>query len=113
MLRLGSLADLENKSVPVPVSRKAFLQSEDFIKLHAACVEDEKGGFFKYSDCLEKPLADAPLFSKFSEWLLALKKVYEGDFADLVYGDLPPMAEIERTIGLLKGSFNKAGAVDT
>ncbi|QQG35168.1 MAG: nucleotidyl transferase AbiEii/AbiGii toxin family protein [Micavibrio aeruginosavorus] len=83
-------------------AHKAFIQSEDFKTLCAACIEDEKQGFFKYAECLEKPLADAPLFSKFSEWAPAIQKIYEGDFADLVYGDLPLMAEIEQAIAFIK-----------
>ena len=42
---------------------KAFVQSDEFMPLCAICIADEKAGFFEYSDCFEKPLADAPLFS--------------------------------------------------
>lgn len=77
---------------------RAFIKSSDFATLCAACIEDERKGFFKYSDCLEKPLKDAPVFSKFSEWSPALQRVYGGDFADLVYGEIPTIEDIEEAL---------------
>ena len=71
-----------------------FLGADDFKVLCDRCIEDEKAGFFGYSDCLEKPLAEAPLFSDFGEWRSSLEVTYKGLFADLVYGELPSMDEV-------------------
>lgn len=73
---------------------ESFLGSDDFKVLCDSCITDENAGFFGYSDCLEKPLADAPLFSDFDEWRPSLETTYKGVFSDLVYGELPSMDEI-------------------
>ncbi|MDQ7049083.1 MAG: nucleotidyl transferase AbiEii/AbiGii toxin family protein [Enterobacterales bacterium] len=79
-----------------------FVTSDNFNSLCNICIEDEKVGFFAYSDCFDKPLNDAPLFSKFKEWRPSLKATYVGLFADLVYGDLPKMDEIEEALSFIK-----------
>ena len=81
---------------------KAFVQSEEFVPLCEVCIDDEKVGFFGYSDCFEKPLADAPLFSDFEEWRPALEATYRGVFSDLVFGEMPDMEEIVQVLGFLK-----------
>ena len=79
-----------------------FCRSEEFSTLCQQCIEDEKAGFFKYSECLEKPLSEAPLFSEFENWRPSLESTYNGAFSELVYGELPDMDEITRTLSLLK-----------
>jgi len=73
---------------------RSFVQSDEFKPLCDLCVEDEKAGFFEHSDCFEKPLFEAPLFSDFESWRTSLDATYKGTFSDLVYGDLPDMDEI-------------------
>lgn len=82
-----------------------FVASEEFKSLCDLCIEDEKAGFFAYSDCFEKPLIDAPLFSQFKDWRLSLNATYTGTFSDLVYGDLPTMDEIEEVFDFIKGNL--------
>lgn len=77
---------------------RAFVQSDEFMPLCAICIADEKTGFFEHSDCFEKPLADAPLFSDFEKWRSALEATYRGIFADLVFGEMPDMDEIVRAL---------------
>jgi len=79
-----------------------FVTSENFKLLYDICIKDEKAGFFAHSDCLEKPLADAPLFSEFEDWRISINATYTGIFADLVYGDLPTMDEIVSTLSFIK-----------
>lgn len=79
-----------------------FCRTEKFSALCQQCIEDEKAGFFKYSECLENPLSEAPLFSKFESWRPFLEPTYKGNFSELVYGELPEMDEITRTLKLLK-----------
>jgi predicted nucleotidyltransferase component of viral defense system len=81
---------------------RAFVRSDEFATLYAACIEDERKGFFGYSDCLEKPLGDAPLFQKFTEWIPSLKTTYNGEFAGMVYGELPSMDGIEESIDFVR-----------
>ena len=75
---------------------------KNFRHYASSCIEDEKAGFFKYSECLEKPLSEAPLFSEFENWRPSLEPTYNGTFSELVYGELPDMDEITRTLNLLK-----------
>ena len=79
-----------------------FVTSDDFKSLCNICIGDEKAGFFAYSDCFDKPLIDAPLFSKFKDWRPSLNAIYTGIFADLVYGDLPTVDEIEEALYFIK-----------
>lgn len=81
---------------------KNFIQSEEFMPLCEICIQDERAGFFKYSDCFEKPLKSAPLFSEFKTWRPSVEITYNGLFADLVYGDRPTMDEIAQAINLLR-----------
>ncbi len=78
-----------------------FVQGGEFESLCNQCIEDEKSGFFENSNCLEKPLFDAPLFSDFAEWRTTLGATYRGTFSDLVYGDLPDMEEVVSTLQFL------------
>jgi len=79
-----------------------FVMSKDFKSLCELCIEDEKAGFFIQSDCFEKPLVDAPLFSQFKDWRSSLNATYTSVFSDLVYGDLPTMDEIEEALDFIK-----------
>lgn len=78
-----------------------YVQGEEFESLCTACIEDEKSGFFGNSDCLEKPLADAPIFSDFADWRTTLDATYKGTFSNLVYGELPDMEEVVSTLHFL------------
>ncbi len=84
-----------------------FCRSEEFSTLCQQCIEDERVGFFKYSECLEKPLSDAPLFSEFESWSESLESTYKGPFSRLVYGEFPELDEIDSTLNLLKDCLNK------
>ena len=80
---------------------KNFVQSQEFVTLCKSCIDDEKLGMFDNSDYLERPLVDAPLFTKFSNWQTSLEKTYEGVFADLVFGEKPEMDEIAVALSFL------------
>ena len=80
---------------------QTFIGTDEFKALCDACIADEKAGFFEYSDCLEKPLADAPLFSQFENWRTSLEATYNGVFSDLVYGELPTLDEMSIALGSL------------
>jgi len=85
---------------------RKFVASEDFKPLCELCIEDEKAGFFVYSNCLEHPLVDAPIFSEFGDWRASLGAIYTGVFSSLVYGELPTMNEIEETLSFIKENLN-------
>lgn len=77
-----------------------FIVGPDFLPMCKICVSDEKKGFFgKYFPTT--PLPKAPIFTQFEEWIPDLEKTYAGDFAQLVYRDLPPMTEIQAAINRL------------
>jgi hypothetical protein len=79
-----------------------FVASNEFKSLCDKCIEDEKAGKFKHSDCFEKPLANAPLFSDFEAWKSPLNVTYMGVFSDLVYSDLPDIDEISDALDFLR-----------
>lgn len=81
---------------------RSFVQGDEFTKLCDRCIADERAGFFGNSDCFEKPLTSAPLFSHFAEWRAALEVVYRGPFADLVFGEMPDMNEIMEALAFLQ-----------
>lgn len=84
---------------------REFVVSVDFKPLCDLCIEDEKAGFFEHSNCFEQPLVDAPIFSEFRHWRSSLDVRYTGAFANLVYGDLPTMDEIEEAFDFIKGNL--------
>lgn len=79
-----------------------FVASNEFKSLCDKCVEDEKAGKFEHSDCFEKPLTNAPLFSDFEAWKSSLNVTYMGVFSDLVYSDLPDIDEISDALHFLR-----------
>ncbi len=81
---------------------KDFIASNEFKFLCSKCIEDEKAGKFEHSDCFEKPLMNAPLFSNFETWSNLLNATYAEVFSSLVYGDLPDMDEISDALDLLQ-----------
>lgn len=82
-----------------------FVAGKDFKPLCELCIEDEKAGFFKHSDCFEHPLIDAPIFSEFGNWRVSLDVTYTGAFSNLVYGELPTMSDIEEAFDFIKGNL--------
>ncbi len=78
--------------------QRDFIQSEDFEVLCKVCISDELEGNFDNCHWLEQPLSSAPLFAQFPEWKASLENTYLGSFSDLVYGELPGLAEIESAI---------------
>ena len=72
-----------------------------FTPLCVMCIADERAGFFAHTDCLVKPLGNAPLFSDFSKWRTTLETTYRGTFADLVFGEMPDMNEIAEVLVFL------------
>lgn len=81
---------------------REFVQSAEFLQLCETCIEDERAGFLGDAACFDAPLKDAPLFSGFSAWRSSLESTYKGSFADLVFGEMPDMDEVERALELLK-----------
>lgn len=52
-----------------------FCRNEEFTALCQRCIQDERTAFLKYSEYLEKPLIEAPLFSAFDSWIPSLKSI--------------------------------------
>jgi hypothetical protein len=84
-------------------SLRGYIATDEFENLCDKCIADEKESWDEeQTKCLDVPLAEAPLFDRFDEFLPGLEKVYKGDFADLVYGELPGIDEIRETLAFLK-----------
>ncbi len=82
-----------------------FITSDEFHALCETCVHDEVRGAFDNARCLDKPLSEAPIFTEFDRWHDQLNRVYQGIFADLVYGDLPSMDQIGQSLNSLQASL--------
>ena len=80
---------------------KVFVQSEAFITLCESCIADEQAGTFEQADSLQNQLSNAPLFSEFSNWRPRLESTYTGVFADLVFGEMPTMDEIQQALAFV------------
>lgn len=79
-----------------------FVSSTDFEGLCESCIADEIETWGEeQSVFLQQPLKAAPLFNRFEEWWPSLESTYKGPFSDLVYGDLPDMDEIRKTLGFI------------
>lgn len=85
-----------------------FVLSTDFKLSIQKCIEDEKHGEFKSVECLDKPLADAPLFSNFNQWRKQLEPVYIGIFSDFVYEQLPSITSIEQSLMFLRDNLDSS-----
>ena len=87
---------------------KAFLESDDLISICRAAVQDDRAGHFQHAEHLDKPLHEAPLFEKFSEWMPALERVYRGDFARMVTGELPDISEVQEMLTRIHHHLKRA-----
>lgn len=81
---------------------RKFIESDEFMPLCKACIADEEAGYFGSTECYQKPLSSAPVFSDFETFRVSLETTYKGVFSGLVYGELPEMDEIERALKFLK-----------
>lgn len=68
---------------------EAFFESNAFDELLLAVGNDDVDSFRNNNDWLEKPPAEALLFSATKETWAVLEPTYKNDFANLVYGELP------------------------
>ena len=84
---------------------RGFVEGEDFRSLCEICIEAEKNGIFDGAELLEKPLTDAPLFNEFSKWKSSLDKTYRGVFAELVYGEMPSLDEVEEALLFIRSNI--------
>ncbi|MCK4706273.1 MAG: nucleotidyl transferase AbiEii/AbiGii toxin family protein [Gammaproteobacteria bacterium] len=90
-----------------PANRN-FVSSDDFNGLCQSCIADEIESWGEEQAAyLKGGLYAAPLFNKFDKWWPALESTYTNDFADLVYGDLPDVAEIKDTLSFLHKELMK------
>ena len=93
------LRDSENRN---------FVCSENFPVLCQNCIADEIESWDEQqTECLKQPLQAAPLFSQFDEWWPKMETTYKGVFADLVYGELPEVAEIKDTLSFLHNELRR------
>lgn len=80
---------------------RQFVESRDFHTMCCLCVEDETAGSFRGAEHLLKPLSDAPLFADFGDWRSSLATTYTNSFSGLVYGQLPEIGDIEKSLAFL------------
>lgn len=86
---------------------REFIVSADFPILCKICISDDFVSSFGQSDFYDRPLNEAPIFSEFENWKKQLSTVYSGVFADLVYGDLPSIEDIEEALLFIRGQLNR------
>lgn len=84
-----------------------FLVSSDFNEMIAIVKEDDTDNKQFNDDWAAKPLAEAPIFDDPSEIISRLDTYYHHTFKSLVYGDLPDIQDVEKSILLVKGRLNE------
>lgn len=83
-----------------------FLETDECTALFKECVKDEIKSFGDPNQHFQKQLAEAPIFSDFKKWRPSLEATYNTIFSDLVYGELPPLDEIEDTLLYIREKIN-------
>ena len=84
-----------------------YVNGSDFPRLCAECIDEEIETFGKDDAAIyEYPLADAPIFKRFDEWLPELDKVYSTTFAAMTYKELPPLSEIAKTLATIQKALS-------
>lgn len=87
---------------------KSFISSAELNFLVQQCISEEKDiKGFTPSTFYKKPLADAPVFSKFDEWLPELDKVYRTSFAAMTYKELPSLEDVSKTLQMIRRALSK------
>lgn len=79
-----------------------FIVSDGFNKMLDICILDEENTFDNQLKYFRHSLINAPLFSEFKNWSKSINSIYNGVFADLAYGELPTMNEIEESIYFIR-----------
>lgn len=86
---------------------RAFLESDDLLTICDAAVHDDRAGSFQHAEHLDKPLHEAPLFKNFNDLRPLLEKVYQGDFALMVTGELPGLEEVEEALRFIHENLER------
>lgn len=84
-----------------------FLESSDFDDMMKIVKEDDTDNKQFNDDWSSKPLVEAPIFNETSELISRLDTYYHGDFKKMVYGELPSIKEVEKSILLVKGRLHE------
>lgn len=85
---------------------RAFVASDAFDEMMEIVKEDDSDNVQFNEEWAGKALLDAPVFQETSEILARLESYYHRTFRSLVYGELPDIQEIEKTLLLLKGRLS-------
>ena len=85
---------------------QAFIDSVAFDEMIEIVKEDDRGNSQFNDDWANKDLVDAPVFKDTAKIFSGLNTYYHQTFKSLVYGDLPHIQDIEKTILLLKGRLS-------
>jgi hypothetical protein len=75
-----------------------FLHSAEFDDMLLKVANDDVASFKNNNGWLVHHPSEALVFKALDETWQALKSTYNGDFKNLVYGELPPEAEVYRTL---------------
>ena len=84
-----------------------FLGSSDFDAMMEIVKVDDTDNKQFNDDWSSKPLAEAPIFNKTLELISKLDAYYHGDFKKMVYGELPSIKDVEKSILLVKGRLHE------
>jgi len=84
-----------------------FLESSDFDDMMKIVKADDTDNKQFNDDWSSKPLAEAPIFNETSELISRLNAYYQGDFKKMVYGKLPSIKDVEKSILLVKGRLHE------
>lgn len=79
-----------------------FFKSSEFDALLKKVAKDDIASYRNGNEWLSYHPADAMIFKDIDNVWEALKKIYEGDFKNLVYGELPDEQKIHDTLSKIK-----------
>ena len=82
---------------------QTFLDSKAFNEMMDIVKDDDSDNKQFNEDWAGKPILEAPIFAETSESISRLEPYYRQTFKSLVYGELPDIQDIEKSILILKG----------
>ncbi len=86
---------------------QTFIRSSEFAEMIEIVKKDDTDNKQFNDDWAAKPLSEAPVFKEASKIVSGLTTYYHQTFKSLVYGELPDIEEIEKSILLVKGILNE------
>lgn len=90
---------------------RRYLSGPEFPELCRNCIEEERETFGDEDRIYRGLLSKAPIFVKFGEWMPELNRVYSTTFKAMTYKELPPLADIAKTLNTIQLALRHLGEI--